>query len=198
MLPLVATLVLWARSFWVRDGIWYTTDTTRYSVHSHHGRIWFWQLSGGRAASDFAMITAANLHRGFVWDSTPDAYCEQFVKGPRTSSIDVAVYTLDAPAVGRPAVNWQALGVRYVRNNAWLPIAQLQAGYPVARSTAIFVPHWALAVLFGLLPAVPLVRALRRRQRVRQGRCPSCGYDLRGSPNRCPECGTATEPIAAK
>jgi hypothetical protein len=32
-------------------------------------------------------------------------------------------------------------------------------------------------------------RVLARYQRIEQGRCPDCGYDLRGSPDRCPECG---------
>jgi hypothetical protein len=47
------------------------------------------------------------------------------------------------------------------------------------------------AVLF--LPALWLaagsVTALRRRGRRRRGCCPFCGYDLRASPTRCPECG---------
>jgi hypothetical protein len=172
MLLLVAMLVLWARSYWVRDGAWYTTASARYSAHSHHGRIWFWQLSGGRAASDYVMITAADLHRGFVWDSTPDSYCEQLIKRVAGSSINIASFTIEAPAEGGPAVSWQALGMGYVHNNAWMPIAQLLAGYPVAQSTAVFVPHWGLAVLFGLLPAAPLFRSFRRRRRIRRGLCP--------------------------
>lgn len=44
-----------------------------------------------------------------------------------------------------------------------------------------------------LLPScwsvLALAQFLRRRQRRRAGQCPACGYDLRASPNQCPECG---------
>jgi hypothetical protein len=51
------------------------------------------------------------------------------------------------------------------------------------------VRYWLVIVLTMCLPTVWLVR--RWRVGVLPGRCRSCGYDLRESPDRCPECGTA-------
>jgi hypothetical protein len=56
---------------------------------------------------------------------------------------------------------------------------------------AIAVPHWFFALTFSILPAVYLRAAIRSRRRRRAGLCPTCGYDLRATHDRCPECGTA-------
>ncbi len=54
---------------------------------------------------------------------------------------------------------------------------------------ALTVPYWFLIVVTLLLPAIALHRWHRRRRRIGENRCLTCGYDLRASPERCPECG---------
>ena len=67
---------------------------------------------------------------------------------------------------------------------------------PFRRHTAaMVVPIWALTLLTALPPAVFLVRRLRRRPLPAGARpCPRCNYDLRATPDRCPECGTPAGP----
>ena len=50
------------------------------------------------------------------------------------------------------------------------------------------LPHWLLFLLSSLLP-VFWFRSARRRRRERVGTCKNCGYDLRASTSKCPECG---------
>ena len=54
------------------------------------------------------------------------------------------------------------------------------------------VPAWFVALLFAIAPAVGL-RRWWRRKRFPAGACQVCGYDLRATPDRCPECGAVAE-----
>jgi hypothetical protein len=54
----------------------------------------------------------------------------------------------------------------------------------------ITFPLWAAVALFALLPSIAAIRASIRRWRIRRLLCTMCGYDLRASKDRCPECGT--------
>ena len=59
----------------------------------------------------------------------------------------------------------------------------------------IAAPHWFLVLFFAILPAFHLRAILRSRRRNRVGLCPRCGYDLRATPERCPECGAVNDEI---
>jgi hypothetical protein len=49
----------------------------------------------------------------------------------------------------------------------------------------IAFPLWLPAGLFGL----PVIIRAARKRRTSSGHCSACDYDLRATPDRCPECG---------
>jgi hypothetical protein len=78
------------------------------------------------------------------------------------------------------------------------------------RTRAIWFPWTTFAVVTGFWPLGWLdvrLRLRRRAARAKAGQCAQCGYDLRATPDRCPECGampirktgmTKTMPIAER
>lgn len=63
----------------------------------------------------------------------------------------------------------------------------------------IAAPAWLPAGAFAVLPLchagiVLPCRRRRRQHRSARGLCARCGYDLRATPERCPECGTCVPP----
>jgi hypothetical protein len=79
--------------------------------------------------------------------------------------------------------------------NHWPPVAgfwgcnETPGAY---HCTILLLPLPFVAALFALFPIIDLLLIPRRRRiaaRRAVGCCKQCGYDLRATPDRCPECG---------
>jgi hypothetical protein len=55
---------------------------------------------------------------------------------------------------------------------------------------AIVLPAWSTALVCGAPVLIMVFQWRRGSLRRADGLCPACGYDLRSSPDRCPECWT--------
>jgi hypothetical protein len=60
-------------------------------------------------------------------------------------------------------------------------------------TTGYWVKDWLIVVITGFLPASAFILWFNTRRQTNRGKkniCRVCGYDLRATPYRCPECGT--------
>ena len=67
-------------------------------------------------------------------------------------------------------------------------------GDQVVTTRGMYVPIWMICLLSApgaMLGGRGYVRRLTRRLRAKKGLCLACGFDVRASPERCPECGQA-------
>jgi hypothetical protein len=87
---------------------------------------------------------------------------------------------------------WERWGFGYLKSTPpEHPLRLFDKSYFPRPVWMVLFPFWLPTVLFGALSLYTGIPVCRRLRRPRAGFCPTCGYDLRASADRCPECGAA-------
>jgi hypothetical protein len=179
-----ATCVLWVRSYWVADeyrrvqGVWpYSVKSTRGALECLNmniangpwsvGHLGYSRQQPGRTILDWEF--------GSLWATDPGITSAQRLPGIswRFTNGGRSVWRSTMPVSTRPSFPPPVVGT---------------ISYFIPRRD-VWVSDWAVVLLFALTPAAATLRwVVARRSRI--GECSNCGYDLRATPDRCPECGT--------
>jgi len=164
-------VALWVRSHWRADSLHYSSA-----------------LGAGLAQTQDTFVSewgSIIYARGRVEHRTPQAR-PSFVPGWVVLSDSADLYGDPRESVRRHGREW--LGFGYSRGTTSAATRPVRGSY-----VEVIVPHWAVALVLGVLPGRWFFVWWRRRRRLALGRCAVCGYDLRATPDRCPECGAVPQ-----
>ena len=177
---LICLVVLWA-------GIW-----------SYFGNVdWTGQFPGGIELSASGCAGKARL--GVTHWSAESK--EWWKKRPGTQPMIVTGKTVviaDAPATIYATSMYVNFGIHEWHGLDWRSGAMSKS--PTTTSTGVMsmplVPYWTMTMPWAYALPLPLILPLAwlilriRTRKTPPGHCKNCGYDLRASSERCPECGT--------
>jgi hypothetical protein len=188
LLLCLGTIAFWVRSYRVQDQPTYARKgRTSVQITSRSGLLWL----------------------DIVADWPGD--CDAWVKGKPEENLG----PFYCPSPGMCS-SWERLGVKVLNGYFSVAVRQGQVltlapgpdqtpviasadQWPVCRGFELSAPFGYYAATFGLLPLISLTSFARQHRLARQRRrlhlCPACGYDLRATAERCPECGS---PINSK
>jgi hypothetical protein len=168
MLICLATAVVWVRSYWVADSLLWM-DGDYEPVIYEDWRTFDCNCGGVRVS-----------HEHYEWHG---AFSGAIFKGHsfshgRSQATNYPYYTISfqwAP----PTTDLRLKGFEFV---------YLHDEYNRVQSVTIPLAAIFFPALF--LPALRTRQGIKRRCQSKGNFCTSCGYDLRATPDRCPECGT--------
>lgn len=164
LLLCAATAGLWPRSYRTEDQFFARLHLRYINLRTYRGEL----------GCEFGAVCG---------DGPADLYTPAWLAGHRmvpVNSVPESDYIQIAEAEGRFSHLRHYHGVYGFR---WHP--RLDGNWEY-KERGVAVPMWLLVLVATLLP----VARWRPRRKHRSGSCAVCGYDLRASPDRCPECGT--------
>ena len=174
---LVAAVALWVRShYWSDTIIFHLTPAPEHPV-GRDVSLWLFSNAGG-AAIELQRTVAPISSRG-----------SEQLYGVRHPRFSVSKYHTPAhdrrPHRPTRSLTWRLFGFD-VEGETFSTVISI----PTRRDSIVF-PYWMAALAASVVPGVRVWRAARRSRDRWRGRCARCGYDLRATPERCPECGSA-------
>ena len=175
LLLCAAVAVLWVRSYSAQDFLEHlpvTATPAGFRWWSFSVATWKGVVLAGVERHDYVRAAMpAPIYDGELHEARARAFASE--KKWRSREAE------DFPMTGDPCPAW---------GFTWQVVSETTPGY---RGYCIGAgsPWWFVLLVCSTPVGLRTVSWLRRR---RHGRrlCPTCGYDLRATPERCPECGT--------
>jgi hypothetical protein len=167
----VATMALWVRSYFIADE-WYDSRPDRYDSA--------WSLRGIIFIQHTTLQSEPVAPLGVHYSS--DRLTPPPPSGRARSPDPGTVRDL------------RFLGFQWFVSRGGTGPSLYGGAVTTAARWRVAFPLWFIAILFSLLP----LRWIMRTRPPKIGSCPNCRYDLRATPDRCPECGAAPAATAAR
>jgi hypothetical protein len=191
LLLLAATVTLWVRSYFVQDLFKrFVNSAVSSGPRSLEFRVHTETLQSYRGRWRLDVLDQTTFQTGTAEDAARLA-----IDWTEAWHVPAAAVSSSAPAWGTQS-RWNGLGFYakhegvVMKNGVSRPLV-----FPVQNPDLKLVwylagtPFWIVAAGFAMPPAVWLAMMLRARNRKAGQLCVHCGYDIRATPHRCPECG---------
>jgi hypothetical protein len=190
LLVLALIVVLWLRGLTTSYYAWWRFGT------KNDQDVRTFSLLAGRGGFQFEYFRIACLSPSEFGLGKSDHWphlrkCEQQDSLPSWTQPqrddDILGYPFGWPEVGERSILAHPRTEIYADHQINAHMAQTWRG--------LVLPYWAPGLaslaICSLWPGMAVRRHMRHQHRARSGLCQICGYDLRGSRDRCSECGTS-------
>lgn len=191
----VGAAVLWARNYRHSDFVHLTISTptllpiTSEAQREAQEQVRQTQGWAGVYTSRYIATAAAKGHWYFLEGRDAESVRDVSRPPPRFRyGSDSSGFLL--PDASITALERSGLPGFTISHKNWAGFSFLHLKFGAYSDTRrVGVPMWAACALLLAMPTVWAWHWFRSQRGLRRGLCANCGYDLRATPDRCPECG---------